>query len=78
MGCRKKCWKEKMRDLVGTHRMREDELQFATLTLHEAAVGLGTDGQPIDPWRGRNRAIRFHGNLKTPSMAAGDQRRIEL
>jgi len=52
--------------------MREDQLELASAPLPEGAVGLRTDGEPIDAGERQHRAIGLYGYFETAAVAGLD------
>src|SRR5262249_56597275 len=57
-------------DILRAHFMREDQLELASPPLPEQAVGLRTDGEPVDLPRCQDRPIGFDGDLQAAAAAA--------
>ncbi len=58
--------------------LRKNELQFATPPEGEGRASLGTNTDPIDARRRKERSICLNGNLKTFCVQGVNQRGIKL
>ena len=56
----------------------KDQFQFTTLPESKGRAGLGTDTDPIDARRRKQRAVCLNGNLKTLGVQGVNQRGIKL
>jgi hypothetical protein len=59
-------------------RLREDELEFLTRGLPKLGAGFGTDADPINLGRRRQRAIGLDSRKKLPGAHRIEQFRVEL
>ena len=59
-------------------RLGENELQFIALALQKPGAGLGTDADPVDAARRRQRAVGLDRDLEAGVMEGIDQVLVEL